>query len=301
MESLDNSIVDTVAGWTASYQQAYLWSLVLYSAHIQHELKPYGGRWTISVAEEMLDAAVAELEAYEHENKNWPPPKNEPEGLISFHKRHPPTVLLMGILLLFFAETGPWSSGDKWFRAGAVDSIMIKDHAEWWRLVTGLTLHADAVHMVGNVIIGGIMIHFLCKILGSGLGWLLVFIIGMMGNAMNIFARDGAHLAVGFSTAVFGVVGLLSGLEMRRGFNIKAMLLPLGAGVGLLAMLGAGGARTDLGAHLWGLFCGIAAGLALASFPSFLKWSARMPRQILFFAAAVSIVVGSWWLALTHT
>ena len=301
MDSPENPPVDTVAGWTVSSQQAYLWSLVLHSSHIQHQLTSLGGKWTISVAQEMIDPAVAQLEAYEHENKNWPPPKNEPEGLLFFHKRRPPTVLLMGILLLFFVETGPWSSGEKWFLAGAVDSAMIKDHAEWWRLVPGLTLHADAVHMLGNVIIGGIMIHFLCKILGSGLGWFLVFIVGMMGNAMNIFVRDGAHLAVGFSTAVFGVVGLLSGLEMRRGFNLKAMLLPFGAGVSLLAMLGSSGGRTDLGAHLWGLLCGIAVGLALASFPSFLKWSAKIPRQILFFVAAVIIVVGSWWLALAHS
>lgn len=300
MTTPDNFAIDGVAGWTPSYQQAYLWSLVLHATHINHELKPYVGGWRICVTEEVFDRAVAELHAFEDENRNWPPPKNEPEGLLSFRKRRPPTVLLMGALLVFFSQTGPWSAAETWFQVGAVDSIRIKEHAEWWRLVTGLTLHADAVHMVGNVIIGGIMIHFLCKILGSGLGWLLVFIIGMMGNAMNVFVRDGAHLAVGFSTAVFGVVGLLSGLEMRRGFNIKAMLLPLGAGVGLLAMLGAGGARTDLGAHLWGLFCGIVAGLALASFPSFLKWSARMPRQILFFAAAVFMVVGSWWLALTR-
>lgn len=293
-------LTETVAGWTARYQQAYLWSLVLHSAHIKHELKPYGGGWTVSVAEDMVATAVGELEAYEYENKNWPPPKNEPEGLLSFRNRRPPTLLLMGALLVFFSETGPWSSKGVWFQAGAVDSVRIKAHAEWWRLVTGLTLHADAVHVMGNVVIGGIIIHFLCKILGSGLGWFLVVLVGLTGNAMNIAVRDAAHLAVGFSTAVFGGVGLLSGLEMRRGFNAKAMLLPFGAGVSLLAMLGAEGARTDLGAHLWGLLCGIGTGFALASFPSFLKWSATVPRQFFFFATAAAIVVCSWWLALMH-
>lgn len=293
-----NFLTETVAGWTANYQQAYLWSLVLHSAHIEHDLKPYDGGWNISVDEDMVGAAVGELEAYEYENQNWPPPKNEPESLLSFRKRHPPTVLLMGLLVLFFSQTGPWSSHGLWFQAGSVDSVRIKAHSEWWRLVTGLTLHADAVHLMGNVIIGGIIIHFLCKILGSGLGWFLVILVGLSGNAMNVFIRDAAHLAVGFSTSVFGVIGLLSGLEMKRGFNVKAMLLPFGAGVSLLAMLGSEGARTDLGAHFWGLFCGIFLGFSLASFPSFLKWSATIPRQFFFFAIATAIVVCSWWLAL---
>lgn len=296
----DNFAIDGVAGWTPRYQQAYLWSLVLHATHISHELKPYEGGWTICVTEDLFDQAVSELHAFEDENKNWPPPKNEPEGLLSFRKRRPPTVLLMGALLLFFVQTGPWSSVATWFQAGAVDSIRIKEHAEWWRLVTGLTLHADAVHMMGNVIIGGILIHFLCKILGTGLGWLLVILVGLSGNAMNIVVRDSAHLAVGFSTSVFGVVGLLSGLEMKRGFNLKAMLLPFGAGLSLLALLGSAGERTDLGAHFWGLACGIVLGFFLASSPSLLKWSATIPRQILFFAIAVSTVIGSWWLALSH-
>ncbi|MBU0908067.1 MAG: rhomboid family intramembrane serine protease, partial [Proteobacteria bacterium] len=151
--------------------------------------------------------------------------------------------------------------------------------------------------LLGNVIIGGIIIHFLCKILGSGLGWFLVLVAGTAGNAFNILLRTGQHLSVGFSTAVFGAIGILTGLELKRQFRIKGVLLPLGAGLSLLAMLGSGGERTDLGAHFWGLAVGCGIGVLVASFPVFLKWCNAWQRQLFFLAVSLLIVLGCWQLA----
>jgi membrane associated rhomboid family serine protease len=205
----------------------------------------------------------------------------------------------MGALLIFYWLTGPWKDGSRWFEAGAVNLEQIVGNGQWWRLVTGLTLHADPVHVMGNVVIGGIIIHFLCKILGSGLGCLLVLFAGIMGNSMNIFLRGEQHLSVGFSTAVFGAVGILTGLELKRQKKLRGILLPLGAGGGLLAMLGSSGERTDLGAHFWGLVVGAAIGALAAAFPLFLKWSNAWQRQLVFFALSFLIIWGSWQLALS--
>ncbi|MBU4261237.1 MAG: rhomboid family intramembrane serine protease [Proteobacteria bacterium] len=279
------------------YQQAYIWSLVLQAVNIPHVLEKEQDYWLITVDQQFKAAAVGHISSFEQENRNWPPPKEEPVGLFSFRDRQPPTLLLMGMLLIFFWVTGSWQDGSSWFSSGAVDLRQIVDHGQWWRLVTGLTLHADPVHVLGNVIIGGIIIHFLCKILGSGLGWFLVLVAGTAGNAFNILLRTGQHLSVGFSTAVFGAIGILTGLELKRQFRIKGVLLPLGAGLSLLAMLGSGGERTDLGAHFWGLAVGCGIGVLVASFPVFLKWCNAWQRQLFFLAVSLLIVLGCWQLA----
>lgn len=130
---------------------------------------------------------------------------------------------------------------------------------EWWRLITALTLHADQMHLVGNCLIGGVIVHLLCKAIGYGMGWLALLFAAMSGNFLNIILRDTLHSSVGFSTAVFAAVGILSGRQLnnRASTIIRQLILPLGAGVGLLAMLGSAGERTDLGAHLlaWPVEC----------------------------------------------
>ncbi len=73
------------------------------------------------------------------------------------------------------------------------------------------------------------------------------------------------HHFVGFSTAVFAVIGMLSMVshhhqKRRIGFHF---LMPFMAGAALLAMLGSSGERTDLGAHLFGLVSGLAIGRLL--------------------------------------
>ncbi len=280
-----------------TYQQAYLWSLVLQSVNIPHVLEKFQEGWLITVTEQFRDAAIGHIASFEQENRNWPPPKEEAVGLFVFRERQPPTLFFMGLLLIFYWVTGPWITGSRWFTAGAVDLKQILEHGQWWRLITGLTLHADPVHVLGNVVIGGIVIHFLCKILGSGLGWFLVLAAGTAGNGFNIILRSGQHLSVGFSTAVFGAIGILTGLELKRQFKLRGLLLPFGAGVSLLAMLGSSGERTDLGAHFCGLLAGIGIGIIVALFPAFLAWCNTWKRQFFLWALSVTVVLGCWQLA----
>jgi hypothetical protein len=71
---------------------------------------------------------------------------------------------------------------------------------------------------------------------------------------------------------------------------------PLAGGVGVLAMLGAPGGRTDFGAHLFGLLAGMAIGVALA-----VRLKGRRPAlrwQLLSGATAVALVAGAWGAAL---
>ena len=99
---------------------------------------------------------------------------------------------------------------------------------------------------------------------------------------------------------MFGIVGLLSGLETwrRRYISLtwKRAWVPVGGGLALLAMLGTGGGRVDLGAHVFGLLAGVGIGLMLS--PLTLRarpgWGIQIPAGL---AAALAIAL-AWRLAL---
>lgn len=287
-----------MAGCTSGQQKANLWSLVLSAVQIPHTIARQGDAWIIHVPFSIEETARQEIAAFEQENRNWPPPTHGIKESPHLSERQPSVVFLMGMMMIFHAVTGPWSAGSDWFRYGAVANRRILEAGEWWRMITGLTLHADPVHLLGNVFIGGLLAYFLCRLLGNGLGWLLILFSGAMGNALNVVLRGGSYQSVGFSTAVFGSVGILSGLQIGKVGSLKRVILSLGAAVSLLAFLGTEGERVDLGAHLWGLTSGIALGLLVVKVPGFLKRMAVSRYQLILEIFAGAIVFGAWLAAL---
>lgn len=269
-------------------------SLVLSAVSIGHQVDPAAG--VILVGREDSEQAIQELQAFEEENRNWPPPPNYMREIQ--RTENPPTLLMIGGLIIFYIVTGPWLSTNPWFQAGAIDSGKILEQGQWWRLITALTLHADQMHLVGNCVVGGFMVHLLCKTTGYGTGWLALVLSGMAGNLMNIGLRDSPHYSVGFSTAIFAAIGIFCGLQLtnRRSSLIRQLILPLGAGAGLLAMLGTEGEQTDLGAHLLGFGCGLGCGLLLRLSRLDLQAGNRRLQQGLFTATLV-LITGCWLLA----
>jgi membrane associated rhomboid family serine protease len=269
-------------------------SLVLSAVGIDHQVDPVAG--VILTQRTAGERAMFELQAFREENRNWPPPPDAVRPVV--RTDNPPTLLMFGFLILFYTITGPWFSGNPWFQAGAIDSKAILEQGQWWRLITALTLHADQTHLVGNCVIGGVMVHLLCKTTGYGMGWLTLILSGMAGNLLNISLRDVPHYSVGFSTAVFAAIGIFCGRQLnnRASSFIRQLLLPLGTGAGLLAMLGSEGQRTDFGAHLFGLGCGLICGLLLQLTDFDLLGGRRKLQQFLFALALILIMI-SWLLA----
>jgi len=289
-------------GLPASKQQAEQWALVLRAVNIPSVIEFEKRSWVIKVSPLHEQRALQEIAAFMEENSDWPPfrpQKKIPIPVLT--KYQPPTILMMGALVIFFVITGPWSVGSVWFSEGAVSGRQILDNGQWYRLVTALTLHADVVHLFGNILIGGIMVHFLCRLIGFGLGWFLILASGTLGNLMNILLHGGSHNSVGFSTAVFGTIGILSGYQAasKKSATIKEMLLPLAAGAGLLAFLGAGGPRTDLGAHFFGLFAGAVLGSLLIFLPSQQILIKKTSLQANLFIVTMCIVGLCWWFAMS--
>ena len=184
-------------------------SLVLSSVGISHRVAGTTGRLLLQVNAEDLHAARYEIDAYQAENANWPPKPNN--SLKTYEPLlQPPTLLLIGSLALFYTVTGPWSADSFWFSGGAGDAVKILQHHEYYRLVTALTLHADTSHLLGNCFFGGFLFHFFCRLTGNGLGLFAMLVTAALGNYINVLVHGHNHLFVGFSTAVFAVIGMLS-------------------------------------------------------------------------------------------
>jgi membrane associated rhomboid family serine protease len=285
---------DTPGMITGTREYLQTCSLVLNSVGIRHSIDQ--NHSILTVPAPYAKAAERQLSLYFKENKGWPE-RPEPANIPSSTET-PPTLVMIGGLAIFYLVTGPWADKTFWFESGAVHSQAILEQGEWWRLITALTLHADQVHLLGNCVIGGFLVHMLCKTIGPGLGWLSLITCGALGNLLNIIVRDQAHLSVGFSTSIFAAIGLFSGLQIltRRRTKLREILVPLGAGAGLLAMLGAEGERTDLGAHFFGFACGVVVGFVMNRF-DLQKIIDNHQLQEKLFVLTLLIIVISWMAA----
>lgn len=264
------------------------WALVLASEGMHPQVSRASEGFAVDVPEEEVGRAFASLAEYHDEN---PPTKTviEPAPPIDFT-----TGMVFGTLLLvFFAVTGPRDFDVAWFARGSADSVRILQ-GETWRVMTALTLHADSGHVLGNALAGALFVGAVCGALGAGVGIALVLSAGALGNLANALVQTEQHISVGASTAIFGAVGILATLGVRRyharGARGRRVLVPVAAGLGLLAMLGTG-PRADLSAHVLGLVAGAALGLVCAR---------RLPRppnaliQCALLAASAIAVWASW-------
>ncbi|MEN8257795.1 MAG: rhomboid family intramembrane serine protease [Thermodesulfobacteriota bacterium] len=275
--------------------EMHLWSLVLSAVAIPHFVGSRQDDFAIWVTKESVHAAQHQIFLYEEENT---PQVDTGERYRDKAHFKPPTLLIMVFFVLFFCKTGSWQDNSLWFTQGAVNREAIIGDQQWWRLATALTLHADVVHLAGNVVLGGGIIHLLCKVLGTGLGWALILCAGISGNFLNIVFHRSQHLSVGFSTAVFGAVGLSCGLEIVRRRRWQGALLALGAGLGLLAMLGTGGERVDLGAHFWGFVVGVVLGVLTSIGRQFAGHYPGFLMQFILFFSVVTVLWQAWKQAL---
>jgi len=261
-------------------------SLVLAAAGIAHRVARVGVEWHLGVDANDLDRAHGALEAYDRERPR--DAVREPDGGRSYVG-----VIVAVLLVAFYVVSGPTDPATRWSRAGSASAERIL-HGEPWRTVTALTLHADPAHVAGNAVACAVFVTAVARVLGPGVGVALVLLAGAGGNALNAVLHGAHHDSVGASTAVFGAIGLLGGLAFRRRRGERRAWLPIGASLGLLAMLGVG-ERADLLAHLFGLLVGGALGVAAAV--ALVRRPGRGVQRALA-VAALAAIAGCWALAL---
>ena len=217
------------------------------------------GRYDLMVQTERRWVVVSELRKFDGEHQYWPPLEELPEGI----EAGGISIALYALLLSVFylAQRGAL---DLQVSIGGLSAKSVVEHGEWWRAVTALTIHGDIAHLCGNLIGGGWFSYYLLVQLGCGLGWLVIFSAGLAGNlatAWTYYPID--HVSIGASTAVFGALGGLVGsaLASRSWRRVRGrpfdFMRPFAGGLALLALLGSGGEKTDVVAHLWGFGFGL--------------------------------------------
>jgi rhomboid protease GluP len=234
-----------------------------------------------------------EIDRFIDENRRWPP-RNESsrESLFRFSPIH---LAMVAGLLWFDGRVNRNGETLPWLEQGMMSAERVLA-GEWHRTVTALTLHLDVPHLVGNMaglllFVGGV--H---QSVGSGIAWLLVVASGAIGNYLTALFYQTGHHAVGASTAVFGAVGVMGALGVRRYRQQKMLgrgfLVPLIGALGLFAMLGTDPA-TDVIAHLCGLGAGIL--LGLATIPALGKdWLRSRLLQTAAFGVTAAVIYYSW-------
>jgi len=142
----------------------------------------------------------------------------------------------------------------------AVNRFMIT-HGEFYRLFTGMFLHANLIHLLFNCYAIYIIGMQLESFLGKGKYLLVYLMSGFAGNCLSIFMSTG--YSVGASGAIFGLLGSLVyfGYHYRVYLEtvVKSQIIPLII-INLLIGMAPG---IDNWGHIGGLIGGVFATMAV--------------------------------------
>ncbi|HJA79251.1 MAG TPA: rhomboid family intramembrane serine protease [Candidatus Desulfovibrio intestinavium] len=271
------------------------WELVFSARGIPYRFDKFAGREHLYVPPLLADVALHELQAVAREQRRppeAPPPPPQP---------HAGWAALLPLFLVIWHgwREGWWPcpilrpSPADWCDLGGLSSVRIAEHGEWYRVVTALTLHNDTPHLWGNVLFTLIFLPILARTIGVGRALWLCLLGGSLGNLLDYLFRTHAFASVGFSTAFFAVIGINYGMyTIQKG---KKSLITLGAGLGILAMLGTGNEDVDYLAHCCGFGVGFLLGLMEGR-------QRRNPSkyalpQWLFAGLAALLLLLAWWMA----
>lgn len=279
--------------------QMELLRLVLDSGDIPYIITGHGTQTRAFVPAMFEDVARSELAAVASEKKPLPRP------VPLRHNAHWAMLVMLFLVFWYGLYMGWWPlplehlpDPEYWLRCGKLNVTEVRA-GEWWRTVTALTLHADTLHLFSNIVFGTPFLILLAQRIGLGLTLSATLASGVLGNAMNVLYRDPGYSSLGFSTAMFGMVGLLcADIVIRsplRGF--RRLALPMAAGMAFLAMLGTEGENVDYAAHVFGLLSGFLVGLAVSLA---LRHHNSLPRplEIVLGCTAPVILLLCWDLAL---
>lgn len=246
-------------------------ALVLAATGIPYQIAPYvedgmPAGWVLGVTAQAVSGARRALQKYDAESRATVQvaPEAPDRGTNALG-------IGLGLALIAFAMiTGYWESepASRWFQVGVADASRIRA-GEWWRAVTAITLHADVMHLLGNVAASVIFISAAGRWLGAGAAAAAIAAAATGANVLTAWTQRGQHFSVGASTATFAGLGLVVGLQVVRrwrggGAIRRRAWVAAGAGFALLAMLGMG-ARADVFAHAYGLGLGTLLGVVIGA------------------------------------
>ena len=281
------------------------WVATLASDGIDYAVDDSGDRPVIWVPLHLEDRARAELEAYETANKDWPkhPQNHAHDSSALFNDMGICTFLVFeAALYRFFLFVENSLHRASWKEAGLWDIALVRESNQWWRCITALTLHADAAHVLSNMLWGFIFGSLTSARIGTGFALLLMLLSGTLGNATMAFVGSFPHQSLGASTMVFGLLGVLTSLHTREtwsrredGRGIIRLLpwVPLAFGIAM-ALVSGGAPGSDALAHACGFAWGLVLGAVIAACKSLI---ASTTAQIIAALASLGAFFLAWTVA----
>ncbi len=269
-------------------QMASTFKLVLLSAGIKSHIVQSDSSWQIRVPTHAASIAMASIEAYLSENDN--PPRVSPSWPVLRTWAGAGTALVILVAHLVVHLSGQEIAFRRIYGASAANIL----DGEFYRITTALFLHADSLHLIGNMVGLALFTTAVCSVAGFGAGSLMILVSGMAGNLFNALLFQSGHHSIGASTAVFGAIGIVTGhlfsIKWQQfGHRLKTWL-PLGSGLALLAVLGAS-IETDVTAHFFGYVSGCLIGMV---FTFTRKTSPGRKAQYTSLLAAIALVTASF-------
>jgi rhomboid protease GluP len=285
---------DTARISARSQREAMDWSLVLVSQGIESVIDqtPDGLGWVLLIQAKDVQPALSAIRHYQLENRRWGWRRQVLRTGLLFDWSS-----LAWVFLLFVFYWADAASGLK--ACGTVDSTRIA-HGEWWRLFTGVWLHADLAHLVANVTFGLVLSGLAMGRFGSGVGLLSAYMAGVAGNALACLLDREPHHSLGASGMVMGCLGLLAAQAFwlwHSGQPERRHLVTGGAaGLMLFILLGLT-PGTDVLAHTGGFAFGCLFGAALGYVKNIPD---RSMLNLLCGATFLLFVLIPWGLAIVH-
>jgi rhomboid protease GluP len=184
-------------------------------------------------------------------------------------KKYPVAVIaIVAVNMLLFI--GPDLMGvpcslEELLMAGGMHGFMMED-GEYYRLITAAFLHFSFSHVLNNMFVGALLGARLENIVGS-IRFLILYLVSAVGaNAVSLlyYSRfDPTSLSAGASGAVFGIVGGLLGISLRKRDSVD--ITPKQIAIYALLSLYSGFATTGVNniAHLSGMVFGFLLGLVI--------------------------------------
>ncbi len=265
-ETPDFMLVGSYAGMVPAFERALV--ILAMGLACQIEKEPAGEGYVLLAEPGEMERIRDELAMYEQEQEQAVPAPVV-VAAVEYDAGALPTALWVLCLCAVF-----WLQADhpELVERGVSSARGIYEDGDWWRPFTALFLHADRIHLLSNVASGVLFGSWVCRSLGPWVGWALILTAGTLGNALNAASRiDSSFASLGASTAVFGALGLLTGVAIyqvtrdRPGPRIFRYLVPLGGGLVLLSWLGVGSdPHIDVTGHVCGFAAGVLLGVAAA-------------------------------------
>jgi len=240
------------------------------SIRVEHGDQP--GEFDLQVEPDAVVKISEEIRQYEKESEIVRIPKIVPSNWAKYPSGWAYYSVWAAVLMVvFYYQQTHQEFADR----GASSSIGLMRDGEWWRPFTALFLHADLGHIIGNLAGGALFGMLASKSIGPFKAWSMILLSGTLGNVItSALTYPEPFTSIGASTAVFGALGILSGIGLVENLREKVsmpwvrVVAPLLAGFVLLGWLGGGtpGSNTDVLGHVFGFLAGVVAGMVCRHF-----------------------------------